>query len=252
MSDIREVKEVFHKLEAFLYPNYLGKGDGEFVARAKAEAPLYIKDYCASAKIRGGFIGKVDDLEEYANLILNEAVYQLLDGFSVHFGDFFSLHCRIGGTYHGERDKIDPENIQITFRAHKHLKDLLTHVVVQNEGLAGTGAFIDEIVDVYTNTLNSALTPGQMLHIMGHKIKTEGEGEAVGVWFINQDAGKQRTKVSGNLGINKGTEVMVMIPPLVPGTYKLEIVTGFSGSTALKEPRTIAAEPLLQVAAPAE
>ena len=62
MAMINEVNEVLHKIEAKLYPNYLGKGDGAFVARSKAEAPLSIEDICAAAKNRGGFTGQYEDL----------------------------------------------------------------------------------------------------------------------------------------------------------------------------------------------
>jgi hypothetical protein len=55
---------VLHKIEAKLYPNYLGKGEGAYVARAKAEAPLAIEAVCAAAKNRGGFTGQNEDLME--------------------------------------------------------------------------------------------------------------------------------------------------------------------------------------------
>jgi hypothetical protein len=64
MAVINEVTEVLHKIEAKLYPNYLGKGEGSYVARAKAEAPLSIEDVCAAAKNRGGFTGQYEDLME--------------------------------------------------------------------------------------------------------------------------------------------------------------------------------------------
>ncbi|MDR2552680.1 MAG: hypothetical protein LBD31_05900 [Treponema sp.] len=38
MAVINEITEVLHKIEAKFYPNYLGKGEGAYVARAKAEA----------------------------------------------------------------------------------------------------------------------------------------------------------------------------------------------------------------------
>ncbi|GHT69118.1 hypothetical protein FACS1894110_17980 [Spirochaetia bacterium] len=42
MAIIDEINEVLHKIEVKLYPNYLGKGEGAFVARAKAEALLTV------------------------------------------------------------------------------------------------------------------------------------------------------------------------------------------------------------------
>ncbi|MDR0550762.1 MAG: hypothetical protein LBG72_01955 [Spirochaetaceae bacterium] len=97
MAVMNDVTEVLHKIEAKLYPNYLGKGGGAYVARSKAEAPLSIEDICASAKNRGGFTGQYEDLVEHTHVFINEMIYQLLDGFSVQVGGYFSLHTRIGG-----------------------------------------------------------------------------------------------------------------------------------------------------------
>ena len=101
---------------------------------------------------------------------------------------------------------------------------------------------------MHTDSLNSVLTPGNMAHILGNKIKVEGSDPAVGVWFVSEAAGNARTKVSENLGINKSTEIMALIPALSAGAYKLEIVTQYAGGTPLKEPRTIKAETVLTVA----
>jgi hypothetical protein len=47
--------------------------------------------------------------------------------------------------------------------------------------------------------------------------------------------------------VNNPSELIVIIPTLPAGTYKLEIVTQQSGSTLLKEPRTAAFEKVLTV-----
>ena len=59
---INDVTEVLHKIEAKLYPNYLGKSGGTYVARARPEAPLAVAGVCAAAKNRGGFTGQYEDL----------------------------------------------------------------------------------------------------------------------------------------------------------------------------------------------
>ncbi|GHV12269.1 hypothetical protein FACS189491_04950 [Spirochaetia bacterium] len=67
---------------------------------------------------------------------------------------------------------------------------------------------------------------------------------------MSRAEGNARTRVTENLGINKGTELMAEIPALEPGQYKLEIVTQYSnGTVLLKEPRVILAEPELTVLA---
>jgi hypothetical protein len=45
---------------------------------------------CAAAKNRGGFDGEYDDLVHYVKAYLNEAAYQMCDGFAVNMR-FFSI-----------------------------------------------------------------------------------------------------------------------------------------------------------------
>jgi hypothetical protein len=151
-------------------------------------------------------------------------------------GGFFSLHTRISGTYHGAHDPIASETLHVSFRTRGRLKELLLKVQVENEGAAGDSAYIDEIIDVHTDSLNGALTSGGMVHITGNKIKVEGSEAEAGVWLVSE-----------NLGVNKSAEVMALLPALSAGTYTLEIVTRDAGGTPLKEPRTIRAGTVLTV-----
>ena len=56
-------------------------------------------------------------------------------------------------------------------------------------------------------------------------------------------------KVSSKIPVNKPSELMVVIPALAAGTYKLEIVTqyGSNNKNLLKEPRTAVFERILSV-----
>ena len=44
MAHSNEITEVLHKIEAKLYPNYPGKGEGVYAARTKAEAAYCSKN----------------------------------------------------------------------------------------------------------------------------------------------------------------------------------------------------------------
>ena len=63
-----------------------------------------------------------------------------------------------------------------------------------------------------------------------------------------KQADQSRTPITEHLGNNRSNELLGLIPPLVSGTYKVEVVTQYSnGTTILKEPRVIKAEPELTV-----
>ena len=72
--------------------------------------------------------------------------------------------------------------------------------------------------------------------------------EACGVFFVNQET-NERVKVSSKIPVNKPSELMVVIPALAAGAYKLEVATQFTGGTKtlLKEPRKAVFERILTV-----
>jgi len=87
------------------------------------------------------------------------------------------------------------------------------------------------------------------LRISGSKIRIAGENAENGVYFVNQET-NERVKVSSKIPVNKPSELMVVIPALAAGTYKLEVVTQFTGGTKtlLKEPRTAVFDKVLTAA----
>ena len=250
MAVINDANGVLHRIRVKLYPNYLPKAEGRYVARTDNEAFLSIEEVCAALKNRGGFTGSYDDLVEHVRQFFDEAAYQLCDGFAVNTG-YFSVHPNVGGAFDrvdGERDR-KKHPVTFRFRARAPLRALAEHIAIEVEGLADLTGYIAEFVDVSTESVNETATSGGQFRISGHKIKVEGEEAGVGVWFIPADNPAGRVKAAGRLAENTASKVIGMIPALGPGDWKLEIVTRYSsGSFLLKEPRTAAFQGELTVA----
>ncbi|MDD4990637.1 MAG: DUF4469 domain-containing protein [Paludibacter sp.] len=107
---------------------------------------------------------------------------------------------------------------------------------------------IQQVVDNHTGSENNLLTPSNALKIKGIKIKLVGTHPDVGVYFINETTG-ERTKVPAyDIVTNLNSQLMVIIPELQPGCYRLEHITQYAGSAILlAEPRTSTFAPTLQV-----
>jgi hypothetical protein len=239
MAIINDVNEVLHRIRVKLYPNYLHNVEGAYLARTDNEASLSIEEVCAALKNRGGFTGNYDDLVEHVKQFLDETAYQLCDGFAVNTG-YYSLHPNVGGTFDKVNEGHDAEKHPVTFRFRTRapLRSLAEHIEIQVEGLADVSGYIDEFIDVTTDAIDEALTPGGQFSISGSKIKIAGDNADVGVYFVSAADASQRVKVSGNLAENTASKVIGMVPALTAGTYKLEVVTQHaSGGTLLKEPR---------------
>jgi len=69
------------------------KAEGQYIARTDNEATLSIPDICTTSINRGGFTDNYDEYVEHVTQFMEEAVYQLLDGYAVNFG-YFSLKNR--------------------------------------------------------------------------------------------------------------------------------------------------------------
>jgi hypothetical protein len=241
MAIINSVNEVLHRIRVKLYPNYLTRIEGAYIARTDNEASLSIEAVCAALKNRGGFTGSYDDLVEHVKQFFDEAAYQLCDGFAVNTG-YFSVHPNVGGTFDkiNEGHNAQKHPVTFRFRTRAPLRALAEQIVVEVEGLADVQGYIDEFTDVTTESVNDTLTPGGMFGISGHKIKITGEDPEVGLYFVPEADPAGRVKVSGRLAENAPSKLIGVIPPLGAGAWKIEIKTQYSGSTKdLKSPRSI-------------
>ncbi|MDR1249411.1 MAG: DUF4469 domain-containing protein [Treponema sp.] len=250
---INNENEVLHRIRVKLYPNYLPKVKGAYIARTDNEASLTIEEVCAAGKSRGGFTGSYDDFVEHVHQFFNEATYQLCDGFAVNTG-YFSIHPNVGGTFDKVTEGHDTGKHPVTFRFRTRapLRSLAERIVVEIEGLADSSGYIDEFIDVTTEAVNETLTPGGQFSISGHKIKVDGDKPEVGVYFVSAADPSVRVKVAGHLAENTASKLIGIIPALTPGAWKPEIVTQFSsGSSFLKEPRAIESSLVLTVPEPA-
>jgi len=238
-----------HKIRAELYDNVLTEDPNDFAARVIADKPLTSKDVCNYATQRGGADVSAKAMNHAVDLFLGEMMYLLCNGFTVNTG-VFNVRPKIKGVFNKASEQFNPEKHKISFDFNQGLKlrKELANVSVEITGVSKVTFFIDEVVDIESESVSDLLTPKHNLRISGSKIKIAGENAANGVYFVNQET-NQRVKVSSKIPVNKPSELMIVIPALATGTYKLEIVTQYSSNKRqlLKEPRTAVFERILCV-----
>ena len=240
-----------HRIKAYLYDNVLTEDPNDFMARVQSERSLNIKDICKSATTRGGADISAAAMEHAVNLWLKEMAYNLCDGFSVNTG-WFTASANIKGVFNSPTEKFNPKkhSILFVFNQGSQLRKEIETVTVDIVGVADLGLFIGQVTDVKTGSVNDLITTNRNLRITGGKLKIAGDNPANGVYFINQTT-QQRTKVeASDIVTNMPSEVMVVIPDLLVGTYQLELTTQYGGNSKnfLKEPRTAVFDKILTVA----
>lgn len=240
---------ILHKIKAYLYDNQLTKDNpNDFIARTVSERSLSVKQICESAVNRGGADISASAMEHATELFLKEMAYQLCDGFSVNTG-YFTANTQIRGVFDSPSETFNSEKHSILFQFNQgeKLRAEIPNIEINILGVADASSAILQVTDVKSGNINDLLTPGRNLKISGTKIKVGGDNPENGIYFVSTDT-NTRTKVEEtDVVVNNPSELIVIIPTLPAGTYKLEIVTQQSGSTLLKEPRTAAFEKVLTV-----
>ncbi|MGE4513855.1 MAG: DNA-binding domain-containing protein [Chryseobacterium sp.] len=231
---------ILHKIKAYLYDNTLTKDNpNDFIARTASERSLSVKQICEAAASRGGADVSASAMEHATELFLKEMAYQLCDGFSINTG-YFTASTTIRGVFDNPSETFnkDKHSIIFQFNQGEKLRAEIPNIEVEILGVAESSAVILQVTDVKSGSVNDLLTPGRNLKIVGSKIKVAGEDPSVGIYFLDA-ATQAKTKVDPtDIVTNNPSEVMVVIPELSAGTYNLEIVTQFTDSSMLKQPRT--------------
>jgi hypothetical protein len=246
---INELIEKLHRVHVKLYPNYLKDVEGTFVARTERENMLTVLDLAASLKNRAGFTGNVADLLDYHEQLMAEMKYQLCDGFAVNLGPV-SIHPRVGGTWEHPNEAADREKHPVTFRTRirAELSRMAQAITLVCDGQAEVAAYIDEVQDVASGTVNETLTSGGAVVITGHRIKVEGTKPGVGIAITGTRAGgtPYTNMILPPYVENTASKVIAILPAGIPeGTFRIRITTQFTGgSSLLKDVRMIESAPL--------
>jgi Domain of unknown function (DUF4469) with IG-like fold/DNA-binding domain len=188
-------------------------------------------------------------MEHATELFLKEMAYQLCDGYSINTG-YFMANTTIRGVFDSPSETFnkDKHSIIFQFNQGEKLRAEIPNIEVNILGIAEASAVILQVTDVKSGSVNDLLTPGRNLKIVGSKIKVTGDDASVGVYFVDATT-QERTKVEqSDIVTNNPSEVMVVIPELAAGIYTIEVLTQYSGSQSLKEPRTATLDKQLTVA----
>lgn len=250
MGLTNNIDDVLHKIKVYLYPNYLPKAEGRYIARTENEASLNVSMICAAMKNRGGYTGSYDNLVENIRLFLDECAYQICDGYALNL-KYYSIHPTIGGTFDSEKETHDPKKnpIRFKFRTNRKLRSLKEHITVEILGVADASAFIDQFIDRDEDSVNDLFVKDDMFCITGAKIKVIGPDPACGVYFVPVLAPNAAVKVT-RLGENNGSMITGIAPTTGYEKNKIEIRTQYTGSNVsfLKTPRTITSSYVLSEA----
>jgi hypothetical protein len=239
---------VLNRIRVYLYENFLTDDPNDLSAKVISERTLSVADICRTAVDRAKAPTTAEAMEHNVSLFLREMAYQLMNGFAVNTG-WFTASAQVRGVWNSAREAFDPRRHSILFRFNQGelLRREIPNVTVQVMGMGESGIVISHVVDQKTGSVNDLLPPGGALKIRGGKLRLAGNHPDVGVAF-EDEAGNAFNVEERDVIVNKPAELILQIPALAAGKYRLVINSQFSGSsTPLKEVRTAVYEKVFTV-----
>jgi len=137
----------------------------------------------------------------------------------------------ISGVFIGANDSFDKKRhtVNLNITAGTLLRDALTKVKCEKTEGVSTDPYITEVTDIVTGTVNTTLSKGGVVQLVGSRLKFDAKDTAQGIFFVPETGEAVRAAV---IAENKPARLMAIIPAdLAAGTYYVEVRTKIIGSS---------------------
>ena len=137
----------------------------------------------------------------------------------------------ISGVFNGANDSFDKKRhtVNLNITAGTLLRDAAGKVKCEKTEGVSTDPYITEVTDIVTGTVNTTLTKGGVVQLVGSRLKFDAKDEAQGIFFVPETGEAVRAAV---IAENKPARLMAIIPAdLAAGTYCIEVRTKIIGSS---------------------
>lgn len=181
---------------------------------------------------RGSTVTKAEALAVFEEYAL--ATEQLVsDGYSINT-PLFNLSPSIKGVFHSETENFNPaiHTVRLNITPGVRLRQMAQNVSVAR--VQGASPQPDPLYldDLGSGSRNDTLTPGNIAQLKGSRLKFDPADVRQGI-FIQSTDGVSETRVQ-MVSNNKPSQLDFLVPPLAPGTYRVEVRAMVRGT---KEPR---------------
>ena len=135
----------------------------------------------------------------------------------------------ISGVFDGANDSFDKKRhtVNLNITAGTLLRDAVTKVKCEKTEGVSTDPYITEVTDIVTGTVNTSLTKGGVVQLVGSRLKFDAKDTAQGIFFVPETGEAVRAAV---IAENKPARLMAIIPAdLAAGTYYIEVRSKHSG-----------------------
>lgn len=223
-------------LEYSLHDNVLTEDPNDMSAKVHPKQSYDREAFINLMLQRGTLLTKTDIVAVFNNM--EETAAYIIEN-----GDTFNLPLihtsfSITGVFKGATDSFDAERhkIKVNVRKGLVLRNAEKRIKISKVNAPSPQPQIIEIKDSVRGTSDNILTSRGAVEIAGINIKITGDNPEIGLYFVAEDGTESKavTIIS-----NKPSQIIALIPSLAAGKYKIKLLTQFSGSNLLKEPKIV-------------
>ena len=131
----------------------------------------------------------------------------------------------ISGVFDGANDSFDKKRhtVNLNITAGTLLRDAVTKVKCEKTEGVSTDPYITEVTDIVTGTVNTTLTKGGVVQLVGSRLKFDAKDAVQGIFFVPETGEAVRATV---IAENKPARLVAIIPADLPAdTYYIEVHT---------------------------
>lgn len=216
-------------LKYCLRENLLTPDENDYMAQTADVRSFSLDEIIDLMMQKGSTLTKADT--KAALQVYGEVVSALIkDGAAVNT-PLMNTSLSISGVFIGATDSFDKKRhtVNLNITAGTLLRDALTKVKCEKTEGVSTDPYITEVTDIVTGTVNTTLSKGGVVQLVGSRLKFDAKDTAQGIFFVPETGEAVRAAV---IAENKPARLMAIIPAdLAAGTYYVEVRTKIIGSS---------------------
>ena len=210
-------------LKYCLRENLLTPAPDDYMAQA-ADVRSYTLDEIIDLMMEKGTTLTRADVAATLQVYVEVVSAIIKDGSAVNT-PLMNTSMSISGVFDGANDSFDKKRhtVNLNITAGTLLRDAVTKVKCEKTEGASTDPYITEVTDIVTGTVNTTLTKGGVVQLVGSRLKFDAKDAAQGIFFVPETGAPVRAAV---IAENKPARLMAIIPAdLAAGTYYIEVRT---------------------------
>ena len=210
-------------LKYCLRENLLTPAPDDYMAQA-ADVRSYTLDEIIGLMMQKGSTLTRADVAATLQVYGEVCAALIADGSAVNT-PLMNTSLSISGVFNGAADTFDKKRhtVNLNMSAGTLLRDAVSKIKCEKTESTSTGPYITEVTDIVTGTVNTTLTKGGVVQLVGSRLKFDAKDTAQGIFFVPETGEAVRAAV---IAENKPARLMAIIPAdLAAGTYYIEVRT---------------------------